>query len=298
MEWKIDDVPIFTAVVEEHGISAAADRLAMPKSTVSTAVARLERGLRLKLLDRNSRTMRLTPEGAEFYRRALGIMEQVREADASAAGMNAEPAGRLSVALPPAFTQEIMAPRLAEFRARFPKVDLDLTVTTHGLGLLRERVDVAVVVGAQADSDLIARKLITGPLIWVTSPAYAEGLDLGPRLEDLRGHIQVCERRYSLGRLPVHLGDRALHLDLSQGVTQVDNPIAVREAVVHGAGIAPLPRHYCRQALEVGRLVEVARHVRFDVAASELSLVYLDRRLVSPRMRVFIDFLVEICAEF
>ena len=107
---------------------------------MSTTVARLEQALGLRLIDRDSRNLRVTPEGETFYRQSLLIMEQVREADATVAGLSASPAGRLAAALPPAFTEEILAPRLAEFRARYPLIELDLIVTGHGFELLRDRV--------------------------------------------------------------------------------------------------------------------------------------------------------------
>ena len=295
MRWAIDDIPIFAAVVEHGGMSAAADALGMPKSTISTAVSRLEKGLGLRLFERNLRSLRLTEEGTAFYRHAQMILEQVREADATVAGLRAEPSGRLTVALPPAFCQEIVAPQLARFHHAYPKIKLDMLINPHGVDLLRDQADVAVVVGPLADSELVVRTLIAGPLIWVASPAYLAGRTLGPGLEDLQGHLQICEQRYGLAAMPVHVDGQAARIDLSAGLSHVGNPLVVREAVVKGAGIAPLPRHYCQDQIASGALVEVYDHVTFDVAASTISLVYQGRRLVSPRLRAFVDFLADAC---
>ena len=141
MGWKLDDLPIFVAIAEQGSITAAADVLAVPKSTVSTVLARLERDLGVRLMARTSRNLRLTAEGGTFLRHAQAILEQAREADTTMAGMRAEPTGRLAVALPPAFCQEIVAPRLAAFRARYPRIALELIVTSRGAGLLRDQVD-------------------------------------------------------------------------------------------------------------------------------------------------------------
>ncbi|MEZ5766573.1 MAG: LysR family transcriptional regulator [Paracoccaceae bacterium] len=296
MKWRIDDVPVFIAVVENGGMTAAAAALGSPKSTVSTTVARLEQALGLRLIDRDSRNLRVTPEGETFYRQSLLIMEQVREADATVAGLSASPAGRLAAALPPAFTEEILAPRLAEFRARYPLIELDLIVTGHGFELLRDRVDLAVVVGPLQDSDVISRTLIAGTLVWVASPAYLAAHEIGLAIDDIRGHVQICETRYGQARMPVHVDGRAAHIDLAQGITHVNDPLVVRRAVVNGAGVTLLPRHYCGAPLDQGELVEICGHVTFDIAASKLTLVYPHRWLISPRLRAFIDFLVEICA--
>lgn len=296
MKWNIDDVPIFLAVVDQGGITGAARVLGRPKSSVSTAVTRLEQGVGVRLIDRNSRKLRVTPDGETFYRQAQLIMDQVREADATLAGLNAEPSGRLAVALPPAFTQEIVAPRLAAFRARYPKVVLDLVVTTHGLELLRDRVDVAVVVGPQDDSELIARTLMSGPLVWVASPDYLARARLGDSLADVRAHVQICEQRYGLARMPVHVAGQATHVDLARDIAHVNDPLVVRRAVLAGAGLSVLPRHYCREQFADGSLVELFPDITFDIAASTLTLVFPHRRLISPRLRVFIDFLVDACA--
>lgn len=296
MKWNIDDIPIFLAVVDRGGITGAARALGRSKSSVSAAITRLEQGVGVRLIDRNSRRLRVTPEGETFYRQAQLVMDQVREADAILAGLSAEPTGRLAAALPPAFTQEIVAPRLAAFRARYPKVVLDLTVTGHGLELLRDRVDVAVVVGPLDDSDLIARTLISGPLVWVASPDYLAHHAIGATLAEARGHVQICEQRYGLERMPVHVDGQATHVDLARDVAHVNDPLVVRRAVLAGAGLSVLPRHYCREQFADGSLVELFPDITFDIAASTLTLVYPHRRLVSPRLRAFIDFLMDACA--
>lgn len=295
MRWILDDIPLFAAVVEHGGMSAAAAALSMPKSTLSTAVARLEKGLGLRLFERHSRSLRLTEEGGTFHRHAQSILEQVREADAAVAGLRAEPSGRLVAALPPAFCQEIVAPKLAAFHAAYPKITLDLIANAHGVDLLRDQADLAVVVGKLADSELVVRTLIASPLIWVASPAYLAGTALGPGLDELRAHLRLCERRYAVAAMPVHIDGQATRIDLATGLSQVGNPLVAREAVIHGAGITPLPRHYCLDQLASGALVEVYRHITFDAAAATLSLVYPGRRLMSPRLRAFIDFLGEVC---
>ncbi|MFZ2101669.1 MAG: LysR family transcriptional regulator [Oricola sp.] len=296
MHWNIDDVPVFVAVVEQNGVTAAARALKMPKSTVSKALARLEEALGLRLIDRNSRNLRVTGEGETFYRQALMIMEQVRETDAAMAGLSAVPSGRLSAALPPAFCQEIVAPNLALFRRDYPEIELELIVTGHGVDILRDQVDVAVVVGPQGDSELISKTLFSGRLLWVASPDYLAGNTLGDSPEDLLAHIQICEKRYGLARLPVRVDGEAVHLDLARRVAHVNDPLSVRRAVLGGAGVSLLPELYCRRHLREGSLAEVAGHVSLDLSASVLSVVYPSRRLVSPKTRAFLEFLDRVVA--
>jgi len=296
LQWNIDDVPLFVAVVRENGFSAAARALHVPKSTISTAVSRLETALGVRLLDRNSRNVRMTGDGEVFYRQSLMIMEQVREADAMISGLRAEPAGRLSVALPPAFTQEIVAPHLAAFQKTYPDIDLDILVTTHTIDVLNDQLDIAVVVGPLEDSDMISRTLVSGRLIWVSSRAYLDENEIGDTLESLQPHVTICEKRYGIARMPVHAGAQARVIDLSRGITHVNSPLVVRQAVQNGAGVSLLPHHYCIDQLADGGLVQVCKHIAFDLEASKLTVVYPSRRLMSPRTRAFLDFLNRICA--
>lgn len=294
MKWRIDDVPVFAAIVEQSGITAAADHLGLPKSTVSSALSRLERALGFRLFTRNSRSIRLTAEGETFYRQAQLILEQVREADATAAGLTAQPSGRLQVALPPAFAQEVLAPHLAAFSAAYPEIELEIEVTSHGFDALRGSADVAIVVGELADSDFLSRTLYAGRLIWATSPDYVASHTIDATPEDLRKHVRIVEKRYGLPRMPVHSDGRATHVDLRSGIIQVNAPLVVREAVMGGAGVSPLPLLYCRKPLEQGTLIEIGQSVTFDLSASLLSVVFPPRMQRSPRLRAFIDFVIEI----
>jgi len=295
VKWNIDDVPAFCAVVEQNGITAAADRLEMPKSTVSKAVSRLERALGVRLIDRNSRNLRVTEEGETFYRQCLRIMEQVGEADAVMAGLTAVPSGRLSVALPPAFCQEILSPHLGEFRRRYPQIDLDITVASQSVDILRDQFDLAVVVGTQEDSDLTTRTLLVGRLVWIASPAYLVEHEIGETVDALRPHIQICEKRYAARRFAVHEHGRKVQLDLGRGVIHVNDPLTVRKAVIGGAGVSFLPDRYCAAEIASGDLVEVCQQIRFDMAASALSAVFPSRRLMSGRTRAFLEFLGAVC---
>lgn len=296
MKWNLDDLPVYVAVIRQDGISAAARELGMPKSTVSAALTRLERSLGLRLIDRSSRSLRVTAEGEAFHRQALLILEQAQEADDLMAGLGSAPAGRVSVALPPAFCLELLAPRLPEFRARHPGLDLDIVVTSQGAALVRDRVDLAVVVGPLEDSELVSRTLIEGDLIWVASPRWLAEHRPGDTLEAVRAQIQICETRYALRRLPVEAHGEPGHLDLSRGVARVNDPLAVRRVVMAGGGLSMLPHQYCAEPLADGRLVRVLPHIRLDRTSARLTAIYPNRRLLSPRVRALLDFLVEACA--
>ncbi|WP_010138240.1 substrate binding domain-containing protein, partial [Oceanicola sp. S124] len=205
------------------------------------------------------------------------------------------PSGRLAIALPPAFCQEILAPNLATFRKMHPEVELELVITGRGVDLVREQIDAAIVVGPQEDSELISKALVAGPLLWVASPAYLAEAGLGPRFSPLTPHVQLIEKRYGLRRMPVQVDGFSAWLDLATGITQVNDPLVVRRAVLNGAGISPLPQFYCQDHIDRGELVQVCDNVVFDPDISRLAVVYPSRRLMSPKVRAFLEFLNTVC---
>lgn len=295
--WNLDDVPVYLAIVDKRGISRAALALGVSKSMVSKALGRLEEALGVRLLERNSRNIHVTTEGATFYRHAVLIMEQVNETQAIMAGLTSVPCGRLSVALPIAFSREIVSPHLERFHQQYPLVELDILITSHMVDIIREQIDMAVVVGPLHSSELVVTKLYRGGLVWVAGAMYVEQNLLGESLTDLRSHIRICEKRYGFTHFPVRVGEQKLYIDLSTGLMHVNDPIAVREAVLHGCGVSLLPWQYAKRHLENGQLVNVFQQVEFEAESAELSAIYPSRRLLSNRTRAFLDFLKQICAE-
>ena len=154
MNWNVDHLPAFVAVAEVGGISAAARRLGEPKSTISRAIARLEEDIGLQLFVRGPRSLRLTHDGSQFYQHAIRILEQVEAASAELAGLSETPRGTLTVALPMAFAREIVGPHLARFQAEYPDIRLNLRIGSGQPDLIRDAIDMAVIVGSATDSDL------------------------------------------------------------------------------------------------------------------------------------------------
>ena len=168
------------------------------------------------------------------------------------------------------------------FRRRYPRVELESLSTSRRVDFMRERIDVAVVVGPQADSDLVQRTLQAGRLIWIASPGYVKEHMLGPTAADLARHVWIVEDRYASEPLAVRVDGEAATLDFRgldfrDTTMRVNDPLAVREAVCRGAGISFLPERYCVNQLASGALVEVAKHIEFDTEASVLSVVFSSR---------------------
>ena len=297
MKWNVDHLPAFVAVADHGGISAAARALSLPKSSVSRTVARLEEDVGLQLFVRASRDLRLTHDGSQFYQHAVQILEQVQMASAELAGLSETPQGRLSVALPMAFGREIVGPHLASFQAEYPDIQLDIRISSGRPDLLRDAIDVAVVVGSMEDSDLIQQRLIETPLIWIASQMVADRLPSIPDAATISEWVQVAETRYSNMRLPLDTDSGeapSITLDPAK-LMQVNDPLVVRDLVAAGNGLSLAPALYCKDALEDGSLVQPYANMRINLESS-LSLLYPGHRLLPKKSRAFIEFLRTLCA--
>ena len=297
MKWNVDHLPAFVAVAEVGGISAAARRLGEPKSTISRAISRLEDDIGLQLFVRGPRSLRLTHDGGQFYQHAIRILEQVEAASAELAGLSETPRGTLTVALPMAFGREIVGPHLAGFQTDFPDVRLDLRIGSGQPDLIRDSIDMAVIVGSATDSDLIQQRLIDIPLIWIAAPAIASALPENPTPDELASLIGAVETRY--GAAPVSVVDGAgAARDIAlrrERMMQVNDPILLREFVRANGGLSFAPDLYCRAAIREGSLVQVYPHLQI-CQESSLSLLFPGRRLLPKKAQVFMSFLRDICA--
>ena len=296
MKWNINDLPAFVAVADLGGISAAARHLGMPKSSVSRVITRLEDDVGLQLFLRDTRALRLTADGTQFYRHARRILDQVESATAELAGLRETPRGELTVALPMAFSREIVAPHLASFQALYPDIRLDIHIGSGQPDLLRDQIDLAVIVGAAPDSDLMQQRLINTPLIWIASPAIATGLPTSFEAGGTDEMITVAETRYAGDVIEVITpsGELAnVGLDLSR-LVQVNDPLIVRDMVASGCGLSFAPRLYCEAGLADGTLVQMYPECVIK-RESSLSLLFPSHRLLPLKARVFIDFLKDIC---
>ncbi len=298
MKWNVDHLPAFVAVADHGGISAAARMLNLPKSSVSRTIARLEEDVGLQLFVRASRDLRLTHDGSQFYQHAVRILEQVHMASAELAGLSETPQGKLSVALPMAFGREIVGPHLASFQSDFPDIQLDIRISSGRPDLLRNAIDVAVVVGSMENSDLIQQRLIETPLIWIASPQVAVRLPEYPDATILQEWIQVAETRYCNMKLPMTATDNELTSIMfdPKRIIQVNDPLVVRDLVAAGNGLSFAPELYCKEALANGTLVQPYPSMPINHESS-LSLLYPGHRLLPKKSRAFISFLRSLCSD-
>jgi DNA-binding transcriptional LysR family regulator len=289
---RLADVAVFARVVELGSFTRAAESLEVSKAVVSKYVTRLEQRLGARLLQRTTRRLTLTEPGAALYRRSLGALAELAEAENDVAQLTGAPRGTLRVSAPTYFGSVTLAPALKDFRARYPDVALDLDLDDRMVDLVKERFDLAVRIAAMTDSSLVARRLAPCPLAVVGSPAYFARRGVPRAPADLRAHDCLS---YSLSRNPNEWRfrpPRGRWIAVTVGSSlRCNNDFALKQAALDGLGIGMFPSFFVEREVAEGRL----QRVLADCGTGELSInvVYASRRHLLPKARVFVDFLVE-----
>ncbi len=288
MDRSLDDLFVFTQVVDAGSFSAAGKALTLPTSTVSRRVARLEDRLGVRLLQRTTRKLSLTDAGRIYYDSGARITEDLAEADRQITEMQSTPRGRLRVTAPLEFGG--IMPLICGFLAAYPEMKVELELANRTIDLIEEGFDVAIRAGNLPDSSLIAHKLADNDLGLFASPAYLErGTPKKP--EDLRAHDCIFfsplapSASWNLrdGRKKVRVPVR--------GRIAVNHLLAAKQASVAGLGVALLPASFCINEIRDGEL----RRLLPEACPSEGStwVVYPSKRHLPPRVRAFVDYLKE-----
>jgi len=287
---------LFTRTVEAGSFSAAGRELGLVPSSVSRQIGALEDALGARLLHRTTRRLSLTEAGRLYYERAVRILADIEEANLAVTNLESAPRGTLRINAPIAFGTLHVAPAIPEFLARYPGVQVDLTLTDNFVDLVAEGADVAVRVGELTDSSLIARRLAPNRRIICASPAYLERYGRPSRPEDLRRHnclIYTRSQRNVVWNLGAPDG-RVTEARVS-GSYQTNNTQAVHAAVIGGLGLALLSTWLVGRDLQAGKLVGVLTDYLVSPNALDTAIhaVYPHSRHLSPKVRAFVDFMVE-----
>ncbi|WP_088138196.1 LysR family transcriptional regulator [Achromobacter xylosoxidans] len=289
---RIDLFRVYARVVECANFSRAADTLGLPRSTVSAAVQELEGRLGARLLNRTTRQVAPTQEGAAFYERCLRLVADMEEAENLFRHTSVGPSGMLRVDVPGRVGRLIVAPALPAFLEAYPQIDVTLGVTDRAVNLIEEGVDCVLRVGVLPDSGLVARPIGMLGLINVASPAYLarHGVPVAP--DDLAaGHVCVNYASPSSGRLaPWEWLDGSVSRTVPlRGRVTVNSAEAYIASCVAGLGLIQIPAYDVQPQIAAGELVEVMPDHR--PAPMPMTLLYPQRPSPSRRVQVFADWL-------
>lgn len=285
---------VFTRIVELGGFAKAADSLQMPRASVTVLIKQLEAHLGVQLLHRTTRQVSPTLDGVAYYQRCVILLADLEEAE----GLfrSSQPKGTLRVEMPAAVGRLVVLPALPEFTDRYPQIELEVGLNDRPVDLIREGVDCVIRGGLTMDDSLVARPLVQMDQVTCASPAYLLAHGVPQSFDDLSGH-QVVEyfssvsgKRYGL---EFQVGDQVRLPDLPKRLA-VNSAEGYLAACVAGYGLVQTPHYHVAQLLREGRLQEVLS----DCLPPRLALtaLYPQHRQLSPRVRVFVDWLVDLCA--
>jgi len=287
---RLDAMRLFTRIVELGSFSRAADERDLPRATATYAIKEMEARLGTRLLERTTRQVRPTLDGQAYYERCVHLLAELEDAESALGHTAASPRGTLRLDLHGAHATHIVLPRINEFRARYPHMELKISSGDRLVDLVREGIDCVIRAGTPKDSSLVARRLAVMPEAICASPDYLarHGVPVNP--EDLRRHQAVGF--FASGRDNTYPFELVVDGQLREyplaGWLSVNDASSYLVAAQQGCGLIQLPRYRVQEQLDDGSLVEVLggwRSPGLPVAA-----MYPYHRQLSPRVRVFVDW--------
>ncbi|HEL3865853.1 LysR family transcriptional regulator [Stenotrophomonas sp. B2] len=287
----LDAMRVFVAVVERNGFSAAAQALDMSTAGVTRQVAALEKRLSTRLLHRTTRRVSPTSAGAAYYAQCVRLLAEFDALEASIGAQALEPSGLLRINAPVSWGIARLGPLLAGFRERFPQVELDLALSDRLVDMVEEGYDVAIRITREPGPTLIARRLGESRVSLCAAPSYlaAHGTPATPQA--LQDHACLGYSYWAGGdQWPLHGPGGDVQVTVNS-VLRANNGDVLREAAIAGMGVILQPDFLLQEALADGRLVRILPD--WEAAPIGIFAVYTSRSHLAPKVRSFIDYLVE-----
>lgn len=296
---RFNAMQAFARVVETGSFTKAAETLHMSKTSVTQLVQQLEARLRVQLLNRTTRKVNVTVDGAAYYERVIKLLADMDDAETSLSNASVLPRGRLRVDVPSPFARMILIPALPAFHARYPDIQLDMGVSDRKVDLIGESVDCVVRGGELTDLSLMARRVGDLTLGVYAAPSYLEitGSPSHPQELSLPPHYIVGFRWVRSGLdfpYALHCNEERVTVQ-GRYVISVDDGNAGLAAALAGLGVIWLPDYMAREHVSRGELVRL-----FDdwhLEPMPMYVAFPPNRHVSAKLRVFIDWIVELMAQ-
>ncbi|AOO80230.1 LysR family transcriptional regulator [Bosea vaviloviae] len=292
---QLNAMRAFVRVVEAGTFTRAADLLDMPKPTVTKQIQQLEAHLRAKLLNRTTRRVTVTMDGAAYYERALRVLSEIDELDSSMALSQARPSGRLRVDCSTLLAITVLIPALPGFHARYPEIQLDLGLSDRPADLVAENLDCAIRAGEIQDQSLIARRIGEMYLITCAAPDYIARHGTPRHPSELEAdHYIVGYRGAGTSRtVPFTYVDAKESIEVrGRYIVSLNEGAGYVASAVAGLGIIQAPSFMVQEHVTAGRLVPLLSS--WCSAPKPLHIVYPPNRHLSNKVRVFVDWLAEL----
>jgi LysR family transcriptional regulator for bpeEF and oprC len=294
---RFDAMLAFTRVVELNSFTKASASLNLPKATLSAQVLALEQRLHVKLLNRTTRHVSVTPDGAAYYERAIRLLNELEETEASVTRLVTTPKGRLRIDIPGSLGRRVIVPALGSFLKRYPDIELEVGCTDRQVDLLQEGVDCVVRGGAVLDESLVARRIGHISLVTCATPGYLREFGTPARPEDLEKHHVVNYVSPRTGK--------AFDFEYTQGNEKItaagqrrmtiNDSDACLTAALAGIGMVQLPEFIARDYIASGELQTVLADFPSDT--QPICVLYPQNRHLSSKVRAFVEWTAELFAD-
>lgn len=287
----LDAMRVFVAVVERNGFSAAAEALGVSTAGVTRQVAALEKRLSTRLLHRTTRRVSPTSAGAAYYAQCVRLLAEFDALEASIGAQALEPSGTLRINAPVSWGIARLGPLLAGYRQRYPQVELDLALSDRLVDMVEEGYDVALRITREPSPALIARQLGQARITLCAAPAYLAARGTPSTPQELAAHDCLGYSYWASGNQWPLQGPGGEVRVMVNSILQANNGDVLREAAIAGMGVILQPDFLLEQALADGRLVRVLPD--WEVPPIGIFAVYTSRSHLAPKVRSFIDYLVD-----
>lgn len=289
----LNDVLVFTRVADLGSFTAAAQRLSLPKSSVSARVARLEARLGARLLERSTRKLRLTAVGARYHEHARRVILELEQAAAAVEQFRSAPSGALRISASVVMGQVLLRPVVTEFMVLHPAVQVIVELSNRRVDLLEEGFDLALRAGVLPDSGLVARRLGGAGARLFASPAYLRRRGHPRRPADLAQHdlLEGSPTLSTAGWTLRHDGSEAVEQVAARFRLVANDAVLLQAAALEGLGIASLPTFAVQDELAGGRLKPVLPD--WSTRQLDIHAVFPSHKSLSPALRAFVDLAAE-----
>ncbi len=285
---RLDDIAIFVCVVQSGSFTAAADQLQTSKSVISKNISRLENQLGVKLLIRSTRRLQLTEIGQVFYNKSVKGLETLQTAEEEVSILQGSPRGVLRINAPHSFGIMHIAPNLTALKALHPELSINLNMDDKKVDMIKDDFDLTIRITQQLDGNLIAKKMAPCKHVIVSAPEYIQKNGF-PKSPEALIHHNIITYQYQQSpnewALKSAKGSKTISIE-SQ--TQMNNSLAIREAVLSGLGIARMPTFVVGKDIKDGRLIRLLPE--YELLELSIYIMYPDRQFLAPKVRAFIDF--------
>lgn len=281
----------FNTIVETKNMSETSRVFDVQPSSISRQLTVLENDLGVRLINRNSRSISLTEAGYQFYRYSKQIIVELDEAKRVVNDLQEMPRGMLNISATVGFGEAVIIPLLPKFKAKYPEVDLRVELTERVLDLVEENVDVAIRSGSLSDSSMIATKLSINDFVLCASPTYLKANGSPLILEDFSNHLCIKYGYAGWGNWFLK-GDKLESIEIENSI-EINTVNGQKQLVLNHGGLALIPFWAIKEELDNGELIQVMSDYSFcpNVKETAVYAIFFKRELISPKIRVFLDFL-------